>query len=77
MTLKSGGIGSWIVLAILVLLLALAIVFMLVGWDIGEGGGQPISGAGYVAMVFGIVVTLGLGVGLMMLLFHSSRQGHD
>ena len=72
------GIGSWIVLAALVLLLVLAIVFMVVGWSSGDGDtGQQMSGAGYVAMTFGIVATLALGIGLMSLVFYSSRKGHD
>lgn len=72
------GLGSWIVLAILVLFLLLAIVFLFVGWGYGEvGTGQSMSTAGYVAMTFGIVVTLALGVGLMALVFYSNRKGHD
>ena len=59
-------------------LLTLAIVFMVVGWDVGDrSGGQPMSSGGYVAMAFGILATLGLGVGLMALVFYSNRKGHD
>jgi hypothetical protein len=32
---------------------------------------------GYVAMAFGIVATLALGIGLMSLVFYSNRKGHD
>ena len=35
------------------------------------------STAGYIAMALGILVTLGLGVGLMALVFYSNREGHD
>jgi hypothetical protein len=35
------------------------------------------STAGYVAMALGIIVTLGLGTGLMALVFYSNREGHD
>jgi hypothetical protein len=76
MTPTSARIGSWIVLAVLVLLLVLAIVFMLIGWDSADGG-TPMTTAGYVAMTFGIVATLALGSGLMALVFYSSRKGHD
>ncbi|MBS0525426.1 MAG: hypothetical protein JSS04_17485 [Proteobacteria bacterium] len=77
MTSKN-GIGSWVALAILILLLVLAIIFMMVGWTSGDmDAGQQMSGAGYVAMTFGIVVTLALGIGLMTLVFYSSRKGHD
>ena len=72
------GIGSWIALAVLILLLVLAIIFMVAGWSSPDiDTGQQMSGAGYVAMAFGIVVTLALGIGLMALVFYSSRKGHD
>ena len=35
------------------------------------------TGAGYVAMAMGIVVAVLLGVGLMTLLFYSSRRDRD
>lgn len=76
MTSSSMRIGSWVMLAALVLLLVLAIVFMLIGWDMADGG-TPMTTAGYIAMTFGIIVTLGLGSGLMALVFYSSRKGHD
>ena len=74
---KSGW-GSWLVLAGLVGLLGLAIAVLYVGWQPGEddvGGGM--SGAGYGAMVLGIVATLALGIGLMALVFYSNRSGRD
>lgn len=78
MTLVNGGRGSWIVLASLVLLLALAIVFLIVGLDYDEAyPGQSMSAGGYIAMVFGVFVTLALGVGLMALVFYSNRKGRD
>jgi dipeptide/tripeptide permease len=42
--------------------------------DIGDGGMSP---AGWIAMGLGIVATLGLGVGLMALVFISNRRGYD
>jgi hypothetical protein len=35
------------------------------------------STTGWIAMVFGILVTLALGTGLMALIFYSSRHGRD
>ena len=32
---------------------------------------------GYVALIIGIVFSLAVGVGLMALLFYSSRRGYD
>lgn len=79
MTTKKSHMGTWILLAILVLFLVLAIVFLVVGWGPAElsAGGQPMSTGGYIAMAFGIIATLALGVGLMALVFYSNRRGHD
>ena len=54
-------------LGILAVFLAFALAFLYVEWGMVDGElerGQQMSGAGYVAMTFGIVVTLALGVGL-------------
>ena len=32
---------------------------------------------GYIALALGVVATLGLGVGLMWLVYYSDRQGYD
>ena len=40
-------------------------------------GASEISVAGWLALGFGIVVTLALGFGLMALMFISSRRGYD
>ena len=42
--------------------------------DLGE---VEISGHGIFAIVLGVLLSLGLGVGLMFLVFYSSRRGHD
>jgi hypothetical protein len=42
-----------------------------------EAGDVQISSAGWVAMAFGVLVTLGLGIALMALIFISSRRGYD
>ena len=75
---KSTRAGTWIVISALVVFLLLSIAFMYVGW--GPSGGpaeQQMSTGGYVAMTLGVIVTLGLGVGLMALIFYSNRRGHD
>ena len=38
---------------------------------------SEISGAGWLAMALGVIVTLALGVGLMALVFFSNRHGYD
>jgi len=40
-------------------------------------GDSDISGAGWLAMGLGVIVTLALGVGLMALVFVSNRRGYD
>ena len=71
MTRKS----TWVAVAIALAVLALVIVLMASVWTgLGDIG---ISTAGWVALVFGVIVTLALGVGLMALIFISSRRGFD
>jgi len=40
-------------------------------------GDAEISAGGWVALVLGVLVALGLGFGLMALVFISSRRGYD
>jgi hypothetical protein len=39
--------------------------------------GTPMPAEGYVAMAFGVVFSLVVGIGLMALIFYSSRRGFD
>jgi hypothetical protein len=74
--MRKTGLGTIITLVILIGLLLFAIVFMVIGWDAPAGGTQ-MSTTGWIAMAFGILVTLALGAGLMALMFYSSRHGRD
>jgi hypothetical protein len=71
--------GGWLTLGLMAVILALAIVIGYVGWGMGDSDdpAQAMSTTGYVAMAFGIVATLALGIGLMALIFYSSRSGRD
>ena len=40
-------------------------------------GGEPIPAEGYVALALGAGFSVVVGIGLMMLLFISSRRGYD
>lgn len=40
-------------------------------------GASEISVAGWLAMIFGIIITLALGIGLMTLMYVSNRRGYD
>jgi Zn-dependent protease with chaperone function len=71
-------IRAWLLYAILGVLLALGLYFMVAGWSVSDdAGGAPITTNGYIAMGVGIVFTLALGIGLMTLMFYSNRKGHD
>lgn len=70
--------GTWLIVAVLLAILALAVVTLCVGWGIADDTeGMAMSTTGYVAMALGIVATLALGIGLMALVFYSSRHGND
>ena len=66
-----------------VLILALAIggtvgfLVLFIGYLAPDTGDTELSGAGQMAMWLGIVFSLVVGVGLMGLVFYSSRRGYD
>lgn len=60
-------VGAWIGIGVLLAVLGLALFYLFVGWQAGEG--SEISVAGYFAMIVGGAVTLALGIGLMALIF--------
>jgi hypothetical protein len=62
-------------IATLAILLGLAIYFALDIW--GGLEGTEISTHGWIALGAGVLVTFGLGAGLMFLVFYSNRQGYD
>jgi hypothetical protein len=67
--------STWIAVAAAVAVVIGLIVLMASVWSgLGDSG---ISAAGWVALVLGIVITLALGIGLMALVFISSRRGFD
>jgi len=69
------GVGSWIILIVLLSLLVITGVIVYLGWTLGNGTDVPTSG--YAAMAFGVIISLAVGFGLMALLFYSSRKGYD
>jgi dipeptide/tripeptide permease len=56
------------------LVLVLGVVVGTLWTSIGD---SEISPAGWIAMGFGVVITLAVGIGLMALVFISSRRGYD
>ncbi|MGA7809955.1 hypothetical protein [Bradyrhizobium sp.] len=72
---KGMGPGSYAVIAILLSLLIWTSIIAGTGWSSAVGTAVPL--AGYVAMAIGVVFSLLVGVGLMALVFYSSRAGYD
>jgi hypothetical protein len=67
--------STWTIVAVgAAAVIAVAVVIGIVWAELGD---SDMSAAGWGAMVFGIVVTLALGVGLMSLVFISNRRGYD
>jgi hypothetical protein len=69
------GIGSWTIVIVLLALLAGAVSFAYYGWTYETGEAMPVSL--YIPMTLGIVFSLIVGIGLMALMFYSSRKGYD
>ena len=74
-SMRSMGRGSWAILSILLALLFVTIALAYLGWTSAANVDVPASG--YVALVFGVVVSIAVGCGLMALVFYSSRAGYD
>ena len=66
---------TWIA-ATAAVVVAVAVIVVIAEFWSGLGDSQ-ISLAGWLAMGFGIILTLALGIGLMSLVFFSSRGGYD
>jgi hypothetical protein len=64
---------------LLVLAVSLLAVAVVVWWDwsVFAQIGVDMPTAGWVALALGVVLSIGLGVGLMFLVFYSSRRGYD
>jgi uncharacterized YccA/Bax inhibitor family protein len=66
---------NWVAAALAgAVVLAIGCLIVAVWTGIGD---SEISGAGWLAMGLGVIVTLALGIGLMALVFISNRRGYD
>jgi hypothetical protein len=72
---KALGGTSYALLAVLFALLVFALAITVMGWHMAAGTDVPAGG--YVAMIAGVLFSLLVGVGLMALVFYSSRAGYD
>jgi SNF family Na+-dependent transporter len=66
--------GGWVVIAVLLLLLGAGSFIAYRGLTIDN---VDVPTSGYIAMAFGVILSLIAGVGLMALIFYSSRKGYD
>lgn len=67
--------STWAAVAFAVIVVIAVAVVIAVTWN--QLGNSEISPAGWLALAFGVAMTLALGIGLMRLMFISSRQGYD
>ena len=67
--------GARVLIAVLLLLAFAAIWAGFTGWNLESD--VQMSGHGYAAMIIGVVASLVVGIGLMALIFYSSRKGYD
>ncbi len=63
------------------LIAAFAAILAIAGWFIRtvlvQTAGFAMPASGWIALLLGVGVSLALGIGLMVLMFYSSRKGHD
>jgi hypothetical protein len=67
--------STWVAVGIAVAAVTAVAVVIAGFWS--SIGTSDISLAGWLAMGFGVLATLALGIGLMLLVFISSRRGYD
>jgi len=66
---------NWIVVSAVLVVVVVVAAVAVVNW--GEIGDAGIDTNGWIALTLGVLVTLALGIGLMALVFISSRRGYD
>ncbi|HEY0281660.1 MAG TPA: hypothetical protein VGC27_03435 [Rhizomicrobium sp.] len=69
------GPSGWVALIVLAGLLAASVWYAIHAWITLSG--VAMSPLGWLFMILGALVTLGLGAGLMALVFYSSRHDFD
>lgn len=72
---KSLSPAGWIAILVLGAFLVAAIVYAVDAWQ--ALAGVSMSGAGWLFLGLGVLFTIGVGGGLMWLVFYSSRHNYD
>jgi hypothetical protein len=70
-----GSTFTWAAAAAAVAVVLAVAVVVVIFWN--RLGASEISVAGWLAMIFGVIITLALGIGLMTLMYISNRRGYD
>jgi hypothetical protein len=68
-------VSGWALILVLGALLIATVAIACVGWALAPGTVVPTSG--FVALTFGVLFSLAVGIGLMALVFYSSRHDYD
>jgi hypothetical protein len=66
---------TWIVVGVVAALVATVAVVSVLNWLVVGDAGMDLNG--WIALFLGVFATLGLGIGLMSLVFISNRRGYD
>jgi len=69
------SLAGWVALAVLAAFLLVSLWYAVQVWT--SMAGVHMSGWGWTFLILGVVVTTGLGGGLMALVFYSSRHNMD
>jgi membrane protein YdbS with pleckstrin-like domain len=70
-----GATFTWAVAAAAVTAVLAVAAVVVIFWN--RLGPSEISVAGWLAMIFGVIITLAIGIGLMTLMYISNRRGYD
>lgn len=68
-------LASWVAIGGAAGAVAIAAAVSVINWRVIGDSGIDLNG--WIAMIFGVLLTLALGVGLMTLVFISNRRGYD
>ena len=69
------SLAGWIAILVLLGLFGVSFWYAIKVWT--SMAGVHMSGWGWLFLVLGVLVTVGLGAGLMALVFYSSRHDYD
>jgi hypothetical protein len=72
---KKMRVGSYALIGFMLGLFVLTAILAILGWRSAAGTAVPVYG--YVALAAGVLFSLVVGIGLMALVFYSSRSGYD